>query len=39
LFLLGRDVKVHIKHIMEKLGAKDGTAAVSIAATRYIIQL
>jgi DNA-binding NarL/FixJ family response regulator len=32
-------VKVHIKHIMEKLGAKDRTQAISIAARRGIIQL
>ena len=32
-------VKVHIKHIMEKLGASDRTAAVSIAVRRGIIQL
>jgi DNA-binding NarL/FixJ family response regulator len=32
-------VKVHVKHIMEKLGASDRTAAVAIAARRGIIQL
>jgi DNA-binding NarL/FixJ family response regulator len=32
-------VKVHIKHIMEKLGASDRTAAVAIAVRRGIIQL
>jgi DNA-binding NarL/FixJ family response regulator len=32
-------VKVHVKHIMEKLGASDRTAAVSIAVRRGIIQL
>jgi DNA-binding NarL/FixJ family response regulator len=32
-------VKVHMKHIMEKLGASDRTAAVSIAVRRGIIQL
>ena len=32
-------VKVHIKHIMEKLGASDRTAAVTIAVRRGIIQL
>jgi DNA-binding NarL/FixJ family response regulator len=32
-------VKVHVKHVMEKLGAKDRTAAVAIAIRRGIIQL
>jgi DNA-binding NarL/FixJ family response regulator len=32
-------VKVHIKHIMEKLGASDRTQAVAIAVRRGIIQL
>jgi DNA-binding NarL/FixJ family response regulator len=32
-------VKVHVKHIMEKLGASDRTAAVTIAVRRGIIQL
>ncbi|MEO6326690.1 MAG: response regulator transcription factor [Thermoanaerobaculia bacterium] len=32
-------VKVHIKHIMEKLGAKDRTDAVAIGLRRGIIQL
>lgn len=32
-------VKVHIKHIMEKLGASDRTQAVSIGLRRGIIQL
>ena len=32
-------VKVHIKHIMEKLGANDRTQAVGIAVRRGIIQL
>jgi DNA-binding NarL/FixJ family response regulator len=32
-------VKVHIKHIMEKLGAQDRTEAVTIAVRRGIIQL
>jgi len=32
-------VKVHVKHIMEKLGASDRTAAVAIAVRRGIIQL
>jgi DNA-binding NarL/FixJ family response regulator len=32
-------VKVHLKHIMEKLGASDRTEAVTIAVRRGIIQL
>jgi DNA-binding NarL/FixJ family response regulator len=32
-------VKVHVKHIMEKLGANDRTEAVTIAVRRGIIQL
>jgi DNA-binding NarL/FixJ family response regulator len=32
-------VKVHMKHIMEKLGASDRTQAVAIAIRRGIIQL
>jgi DNA-binding NarL/FixJ family response regulator len=32
-------VKVHIKHIMEKLGAKDRTQAITIAIRRGIITL
>src|SRR6266849_1648846 len=32
-------VKVHVKHIMEKLGAKDRTQAVAIAIRRGIIRL
>jgi DNA-binding NarL/FixJ family response regulator len=32
-------VKVHIKHIMDKLGAKDRTQAVGIGVRRGIIQL
>jgi DNA-binding NarL/FixJ family response regulator len=32
-------VKVHVKHIMDKLPAKDRTQAVSIAVRRGIIQL
>jgi DNA-binding NarL/FixJ family response regulator len=32
-------VKVHVKHIMEKLGASDRTAAVAIAVRRGIIEL
>jgi DNA-binding NarL/FixJ family response regulator len=32
-------VKVHVKHIMEKLGASDRTEAVAIAVRRGIIEL
>ena len=32
-------VKVHVKHIMEKLGARDRTQAIAIAVRRGIIQL
>jgi DNA-binding NarL/FixJ family response regulator len=39
LFISEETVKVHVKHIMEKLGASDRTQAVSIALRRGIIQL
>jgi DNA-binding NarL/FixJ family response regulator len=39
LFISEETVKVHVKHIMEKLGANDRTQAVSIAVRRGIIQL
>jgi DNA-binding NarL/FixJ family response regulator len=39
LMISEETVKVHIKHIMEKLGANDRTAAVTIAVRRGIIQL
>ena len=39
LFISEETVKVHIKHIMEKLGAADRTQAVSIGVRRVIIQL
>jgi DNA-binding NarL/FixJ family response regulator len=39
LFISEETVKVHIKHIMEKLGASDRTQAVAIALRRGIIQL
>jgi DNA-binding NarL/FixJ family response regulator len=39
LFISEETVKVHIKHIMEKLGANDRTQAVAIAIRRGIIQL
>jgi DNA-binding NarL/FixJ family response regulator len=39
LFISEETVKVHIKHIMEKLGASDRTQAVAIALRRGIIHL
>ena len=39
LFISEETVKVHVKHIMEKLGATDRTSAVTIAVRRGIIQL
>lgn len=39
LLISEETVKVHIKHIMEKLGASDRTEAVTIAVRRGIIQL
>lgn len=39
LFISEETVKVHIKHIMEKLGATDRTQAVTIGVRRGIIQL
>jgi DNA-binding NarL/FixJ family response regulator len=39
LFISEDTVKVHVKHIMEKLGASDRTQAVAIAVRRGIIQL
>ncbi len=39
LFISEETVKVHVKHIMEKLGASDRTQAVSIAIRRGIVQL
>ncbi len=39
LFISEETVKVHIKHIMEKLGANDRTQAIAIAVRRGIIQL
>jgi DNA-binding NarL/FixJ family response regulator len=39
LFISEETVKVHVKHIMEKLAASDRTEAVSIAIRRGIIQL
>ena len=39
LYISEETVKVHVKHIMEKLGATDRTQAVAIAVRRGIIQL
>jgi DNA-binding NarL/FixJ family response regulator len=39
LLISEETVKVHVKHIMEKLGARDRTSAVAIALRRGIIHL
>jgi DNA-binding NarL/FixJ family response regulator len=39
LFITEETVKVHVKHIMEKLGANDRTQAVAIGVRRGIIEL
>ena len=39
LFISEETVKVHIKHIMEKLGASDRLHAMVIAARRGFIHL
>jgi len=39
LFISEETVKVHVKHVMEKLGATDRTQAVTIAIRRGIITL
>ena len=39
LFISEETVKVHIKHIMEKLAAADRTQAVAIGLRRVIIHL
>jgi DNA-binding NarL/FixJ family response regulator len=39
LFISEETVKVHIKHLMEKLGAADRTQAVAIGVRRGFIQL
>jgi DNA-binding NarL/FixJ family response regulator len=39
LFISEETVKVHIKHITDKLRAKDRTEAIAIAVRRGIIQL
>jgi len=39
LFISEETVKVHVKHIMDKLGARDRTEAITIALRRGIIDL
>src|SRR4026208_1341636 len=39
LFVAEETIKVHVKHTMDKMGAKDRTEAVAIAVRRGIIQL
>jgi DNA-binding NarL/FixJ family response regulator len=39
LFISEETVKVHIRHIMEKLGASDRTQAVAIGVRRGIVEL
>jgi DNA-binding NarL/FixJ family response regulator len=39
LFITEETVKVHVKHIMEKLGASDRTQAVAIGVRRGVIRL
>jgi DNA-binding NarL/FixJ family response regulator len=39
LFIAEETVKVHVKHIMDKLGASDRTQAVAIGLRRGIIEL
>ncbi|HEY1945612.1 MAG TPA: response regulator transcription factor [Bryobacteraceae bacterium] len=39
LFISEETVKVHLKHIMDKLGARDRTQTVAIAVRRGMIQL
>ena len=39
LFISEETVKAHVKHVMEKLGARDRTAAVAIAIRRGILHL
>ena len=39
LYISEETVKVHVKHIMDKLGARDRTQAIAIAVRRGIIQL
>ena len=39
LHITEETVKVHVKHVMDKLGARDRTEAVTIALRRGIIEL
>jgi len=39
LFISEETVKVHVKHLMSKLGARDRTDAVAIGVRRGIIHL
>jgi DNA-binding NarL/FixJ family response regulator len=39
LFISEETVKVHVKHIMDKLGARDRTQAIAIAVRRGIVHL
>ena len=39
LFISEETVRVHVKHLMEKLGASDRTQALTIAARRGIIEI
>lgn len=39
LFISEETVKVHLRHVMEKLGARDRTQAITIAVRRGIIHL
>jgi DNA-binding NarL/FixJ family response regulator len=39
LFISEETVKVHVKHVMDKLDASDRTEAVAIGVKRGIIQL
>ena len=39
LFISEETVKVHVRHIMEKLGAADRTQAIAIALRRGIMHL
>ena len=38
LFISEETVKVHLRHIMEKLGARDWTHAVAIANRRGVVR-